>query len=360
MICRAYGILYKPVVIKLDMAERIHYLKVLEIRRHKRLCRQIILIIGLFGVCRRLVGYMEIAFAGNAQTFKLCRERRQKLRQKIFVHIAHCLDMPAEQLFIPAVNTDNNLGTCTNAPLGEQVRHLKIFYTVFAAKLYPASQKRKIKIIPVARFDNTDKLHCRALCADCRVKRRREKRRQKHGNTGACGCLYKLLDKPPVPLAHHFDAEVIGNGVTVKPLCENKVAFFNYSILDTDNNPYLGLCLILNIGECYADGIIARLRIRRNVNRKPQRIGIVSVRTDNIRSLYGIQHIGEKPGLFCYVIVVASFKISGHLRGHMPDPRRAYAAKQLGAHRHFKLGHRTELCIFDDNLKRRPLAACGV
>ena len=272
---------------------------------------------------------MEIAFVGNAQLIKLCCECRQKLRQKIFVHVAHRRDMPTEQLFILTVNIYDNFGTRANSPLGKQMRHFKILYTILAAKLYPAFQKRKIKSILLTGFYNSHKLHCRTLSSDCSIKRRRKQRSQKHGNTRASRRLYELFNKFPVPLAHHLNAEIISNGVTVKPLRKNKVVFINYSILNTDNNAPLSFCFILNICECYTDRVITGFCVRRDIYRKPQRIRIVSAGAHNVGSLYRIQHIGKKTGLFCYVIIVASFKICRHFRRHMPDPRNTYTVKQL-------------------------------
>lgn len=107
--------------------------------------------------------------------------------QEIAVFGAVRIGLPAEDALFFAVDFGDYLRRVLGSPLGEQVRHLKIFYAAAFAHIYPSVKPVKTEFVAVLCLFNIDELNRRALPADLGVERRGKERSENEIDAVSCG-----------------------------------------------------------------------------------------------------------------------------------------------------------------------------
>ena len=175
-------------------------------------------LVGVGVVNGRLVRHMKIGSLQNPFGPQLVQQRGQKRIQKALVAALAHRRVPAKNGLLAALHLRHHLGRVFCAPLGEQVRHLKIFESHRPAKAYPAPEPRVIKAVFPAPLFHPHQLGGGALGADQGVQRRGEQRCQDHVYPPLRRQAQKMFHNGPMPLAEHLAPILLRQAVRVEPL----------------------------------------------------------------------------------------------------------------------------------------------
>ena len=166
------------------------------------------------------------------------------------VFLARRLRLPAEDLLILSVYGRHNLGSVLCAPLGKEVRYLKILDTDPVAHIDPSVEKVEVEgVFPVLN-GNFNELICESLAANLGVEWGSEYGSQEKVDAVFIRHPCEVFDDFPVLFTPNGYVVVVSQGVAMEPLGEDEILLGE----DGVNNVYSDDMLTL-----YLAGIVYHL-----------------------------------------------------------------------------------------------------
>ena len=122
----------------------------------------------------RFVGNVEIRAVRDIQGYELCAQGGQESGKECLVFFGESLLLPAEDLFIFAVDIGHDLRAALAAPLSEQMGNLEVLDAAVLGHFDEPGQFIKVKRVAAVFQGDIHQLNGGALAADLGIQRRGE------------------------------------------------------------------------------------------------------------------------------------------------------------------------------------------
>ena len=127
------GLFKNALAVEFEIGKRVDYRVTLEIGLNQLLA----LLILLKHIKTRLIGDMEEAFFIESALLELFYDRRDKLREKALIFLAHRIAVPAEIFSLSSVDLNDYLRRGFRSPLRKEMRYLVVFNAESLCHIYP-------------------------------------------------------------------------------------------------------------------------------------------------------------------------------------------------------------------------------